>query len=363
MGRVLVALLGAAGVFWLLTKRAGRALMSYYGGLNQRSAYGPQAVPWLTPTGARITMDRGAESSWVKYGAISLKIMDGKQGPGTSSPWDDRVPGGKGMSNKEIIEKAYAAADAAGCARWSWGFHYMQTEEVAAAEGRAAGEAALRYNVAQYSCNCESVWIAGLPGVFLPTGENRNSIEKAAITKSVPSDLIAKGWKYIGATKVWAPPSHLRKTAAAFREAFKDVAPGVRLHICPVGPPSTTRAWEALDAENLSKWDGLDRMIFGSWRKWYPKKYQTGKELSEAARALNPSFAYIPMPAAGPHGSGYSGSVQGWVDIMETNPWPAFGIFFGNYGHGWVTPENGNIPWDQAMDTLHTPPAVGDLIV
>jgi len=353
MGRIVAALLTAGGLFWLLTKAAGASVLRYYGGLNQKSAKGPQAVPWLTPKGVHLTMQDGADSSWPVFGAISLKIMDGSQGPGSSNPWDDREI--SGVSTRDILTTAYEKADAAGCARFSWGFHYMQTVEQARKEGRAAAEAALRYKVTQYSCNCESAWISALPGVWTVTGMDKNSIERVARQRAIPADLVARGWVYVGESKVAAPVEHLRATANAFREAFKAIAPGVRLHICPVMPPSTMRAWDALDPETLSKWDGLDRMIFGNWRKWYVRKYEEPKEITEPARALNPSFAYIPMPAAGPVGSGYSGSVQGWVEIMQSDPWPAFGIFFGNYGHGWVEGVNGNIAWQDAMSILHDP--------
>jgi len=355
-GRWLVALLAAGGLFWALTKRAGMALAGYYAALIPKSEYGPQAVAWLTPSAARRTIAEWGTEQWGQYGAISIKIMDGSSGPGTNNPWDDRASGSTTIG--VVLKDAYARADAAGCARFAWGFHYMQTVAQAAKEGRAAANAAKRHGCVQYSCNCESVWISALPGIFKTTGSN--SIKSIAEARAIPPDLIAKGWQYVGSTKVGAPVWHLRDTANAFREAFRDEAPGVRLHICPVGPPSTNRAFDALDPQTLGQWDGLDRMVFGDWKRWYGKKYRAGRALAEAARTVNPALVYIPLPAAGAAGAGYVGSVLGWVEIMKSDPWPAFGVYYGTNSDGWIQPANGNIAWDQALADLHTPP--GDLV-
>jgi hypothetical protein len=288
-----------------------------------KSEFGPQWVPWVTPTGIHNCLKHKGEFTLPLYSAVCVKILDGDD----LSWWEnDKVAG---QRNENLINKFFALSDAAQCARWGWGYHYCYSPSKADSEGRAAAVAAKKYKCLVYSCNIERYWIAQDPQA-------------------------PKSWK--GKSTV----PKIRASAMAFLAAFREEAPGIRIHVCPAAWPVTRLSEKALDASHLALWDGLDRMLFGSTANdWQQRKFDHALKWAEAAKDINPAFDYVPLFPSGDNLPTYAGSVAATVDIETAQPTFYGGIYYGNLGGPmWSKGNASNPPWSEAIPELRSRQAV-----
>ena len=289
-----------------LTAFAGKA-RSWF---RRRSSKGPQAIAWITPSGIRSAQKAGnAFATLPLYSGASVKIADGSSG---SDGWRNRNNGGR--TNGEWIDLFFAECKAAGVPIAGHGYHYLLTPESAAIEGARAAESALFHKVKAYSCNCERQWLKGR--------------------------MDSKG-------KPHASTAHLRATAMAFNEAFRSVAPNIRVHITPM--MNVAHVWgPVLTPEWLAKWDGLERMIFATSPNTRRKRWTAPRELAATARAINPRFSYVPLWATGSieAGTTYAGAQLQAAELEATEPTEFIGPYYGNYaGTMWATGNSYGPPW------------------
>jgi hypothetical protein len=286
---------------------------------KRRSSVGPQMVAWVTPSGIKSAYNAGnAFATLPLYSAASVKIADGSSG---SENWRDRQNGPR--TNGEWIDLFTSECRAAGVPISGHGFHYLLTVESARQEGARAAESALFHGVKAYSCNAEIHWLKGR-------------------------------MDYKGKDKPYAPTAHIRATGLAFLEGFKSVAPGIRCHLTPmmhmvsIWGPVMTPDW-------LSQWDGLERMIFATSSNTRRKRWSQTIELTNQAKAIKPSFSYVPLWPTGSveSGTSYAGAQLQAVELEAQQPTEYLGIYFGNYaGTMWATGNAYGPPWTQIIAAL-----------
>lgn len=286
------------------------------GWFRRRSSKGPQMVAWITPSGIKSAYAAGnALETLPLYSATSVKITDGLQGSG----YRDKKNGPK--TNGEWIDDYMREARAAGVPVSGHGFHYLLTVNQAKIEGARAAESALFHKVKAYSCNCEVQWLKG-------------------------------SMNYKG--KPYAPTAHLRSTAMAFNEAFRSVAPNIRLHITPM--MNVKNVWsKVLTPDWLSKWDGLERMVFATSPKTRATRWLDTRVLAAEVQKINPSFSYVPLWATGAveTSMSYAGAQNQVVQLEATAPTEFLGVYFGNYaGTMWNTGNAYGPPWSQLIPVL-----------
>tara|TARA_R110000824_G_scaffold44959_4_gene130471 strand:+ start:120 stop:1061 length:942 start_codon:yes stop_codon:yes gene_type:complete len=284
---------------------------------RRRSLRGPQAVAWISPSGIKSAYKAGnALATLSLYSASAIKIADGASG---AANWRDRQNGSQ--TNGGWIDDYMRECTAAGVPISGWGFHYLLTVPQAQMEGAKAAESALYHKVKAYSCNCEIQWLKG-----------RMDYKKHP----------------------YMPTSHISATAMAFNQAFRSVAPGIRLHITPmmhmksIWGPLLTPAW-------LSKWDGLERMLFATSLKTLSARWTETRLLAEKAQALNPNFSYVPLWATGSVETtmDYAGAQSHVLPLEAVEPTGLIGIYYGNYaGTMWATGNKYGPPWSQIIPAL-----------
>jgi hypothetical protein len=170
--------------------------------------------------------------------------------------------------------RVFAAADAAGLARMGWGWHHIRNPEEAIAEGQAAAAIAKSLGVGTYMVNAEKMW-AGVEGE--PATPN--------------------------------PPREL----STFVDAFRSVAPGVRLYFNGFSWTKTSDGRPLLTAEVLRKFDGFAPMNYGTSPKTIAKKFR-----SRRARARELGIDYAPMVGTGRVSN--TGQVWGFANPTGGHP-------------------------------------------
>jgi|TARA_R110002126_G_scaffold224581_2_gene369425 hypothetical protein len=283
---------------------------------RRRSSRGPQMVAWITPSGIKSAYAAGnALQTLPLYSATSVKITDGQKGSG----YRDKKNGAQ--TNGGWIDDYMAEAKAAGVPVSGHGFHYLLTPESSAVEGARAAEAALFHKVKAYSCNCEIQWLKG------------------------SMNYKGKSYRSAGA---------LSATAMAFNEAFRSVAPNIRLNITPmmnvknVWGPLMTPQW-------LAQWDGLERMVFATSPKTRMVRWTDTLDLVRRVQKIKPSFAYVPLWATGSIESSmsYAGAQLQTLTLEQSEPTEFLGVYYGNYaGTMWNTGNNYGPSWAKLIPAL-----------
>ena len=198
----------------------------------------------------------GWQSSMAAFSFVNVRIVTGTR--------DDGAKVGAG--------DMFAAADAAGAARWGWGWGYLRNNADATAEGVAAGQIAKKYNVAVYVLNAEK-------HAFGNEGEPK--------------------------------PADIAGNFAAFAAAFRAHAPGVLLSY---GGYSYYAAGSAILNEIVGLFDMWGPMVYGTKRSTIAKKWA-----AEYERAAGAGIPFTPITGSG-RVQADNGAVWGFANAKGSDP-------------------------------------------
>jgi len=311
MRRWLVGLLMGLGVIG-----AASLALAYVGNwFIRKSLRGPQMVCWVTSKGIRAALATdSALATLPLYSAGSVKITSGYEGIGY------RQSSLGSYTNGYYIDRFFQECDAARVSRCGWGYHYLPNVDQARTEGAHAAHASLYHEVKAYSCNAEVQWLKG---------------------RSDYKD------------KPWMKAPHLRATLLAFEEAFRSVAPGIRLNVCAA--MFSAEAVKALDPHTMARFDGMERMCFGGTAKTRRKQYTTARDAAARARQIRQDFSFQPIWASGSVESKmtYAGVPSEVLQLEAEMPTGMLAVYYGNYaGMMWAKGNAYSPSWAHIIGAL-----------